>query len=168
MRLLAFSLALSVCLATFLGLLSTVLNQGVEVGSVEIISGSQVIVYLSPQLDAEASAMAAKDLGGVFGVGQVRPATSEDIAATKAGYEVGSDIGHVRTLVLDGRAPQTAVVVAVQRVLRCGFSRCRVGGKDWLDGRTAEDCCSLAHRGVLGRRIGACCESRPDSGSVPA
>ena len=116
MPLLVFALTLTVSLATFLALLSPVLDQAVDAGTTEVIKGSEVIVYLATGIDVDAASLATEELGDVFGVEHVRLATSGDIASTRRGYEVGSDISHVRTVVLDGRAPQAVVMIGAKEI----------------------------------------------------
>lgn len=116
MPLLVVALFVTVGLATFLALLSPLLEEAVDVGGASIIEGSEVIVYLDTEMDANEAALASEELGAISGVAHVRLATSDDIASTRRGYEVGSDITHVRTVVLDGRVPQTDVMSRVRQV----------------------------------------------------
>lgn len=125
MRLLVVVLFLVVGLATFLALLSPALTETVEVGSVEIVAGSEVIVYLSPGMNDEETSRSETELEEIRGVDHLRPATTDDIAATQQGYEVGSDISYVRTLVLNGVASQESVLYSSSEV--AGVERADAG-----------------------------------------
>lgn len=116
MPLLAVALFVTVGLATFLALLSPLLGEAVDVGGTSIIEGSEVIIYLDTEMDANEAALVSEELGVLAGVAHVRLATSDDIASTLRGYEVGSDISHVRTVVLDGTVPQTDVINRLRQV----------------------------------------------------
>lgn len=109
-------LVLVVSLATFLALLSPALDEAVEVGGAEIVADSEVIVYLSPGLESEELSQAEAELKEIRGVDHVRLATTGDIANTRGGYEVGSDISNVRTLVLNGAWSQESVVFTSREV----------------------------------------------------
>lgn len=114
---LVLALALTITVATFLMLLSPVVEYGVNAGGVQVIQGSEVIVYMATGLDPETAALAFEELEAIPGVEHVREATSADIASTETGYEVGSDMSHVRTVVLDGTEPQRDVIADAWRVL---------------------------------------------------
>jgi cell division protein FtsX len=116
MPVLVVVLILVVVLATFLALLSPALDEAVEVGTTEIVADSEVIVNFSRSLDSQEMARAEAELQQIAGVAKVRPATTGDIANTREGYEVGSDISNVRTLVLTGTWSQESVVFSSRAV----------------------------------------------------
>jgi cell division protein FtsX len=100
----------TVGLATSLALAAPALSELVAVGGAEAVSGSEVIVFVSTNLDVGEIPVVERQLESLVGVDHLRDATADDLAATLTGFEVGADISSAKTLVLDGSLAQSSVL----------------------------------------------------------